>query len=83
MEDLAEGLELAVQCNMIPDDDTQELVVTAWDNSTVDNWRITLRGGKTRIFPAVVLHVDDDPSELQGRTVFNFTLKISGDIVRG
>jgi predicted secreted protein len=83
MQDLAEGLELAIKCNMIPDNTSQELVVTAWENSSIDNWRVTLRGGKTRIFPAVVLHVDDDPSELDGRTVFNFTLKIAGDIARG
>jgi hypothetical protein len=83
MEDLADGLELAVKCNMIPDNASQELVVAAWVAASVDNWRVTLRGGKTRIFPAVVLHVDDDPSELDGRTVFNFTLKIAGDIARG
>ena len=83
MEDLAEGLELAVKCNMIPANASQELVVAAWVAASVNNWRVTLRGGKTRIFPGVVLHVDDDPSELDGRTVFNFTLKIAGDIVRG
>lgn len=82
-QDLADGLELAIKCNMIPDDAAQELVVAAWENSTQNNWEVTFRGGKTRIFPAVVLHFDDDPSELDGRTVFNFTLKIAGNIVRG
>lgn len=83
MQDLAEGSELAVKCNMIPDNISQELVVTAWENSSLNNWRVTFRGGKTRIFPARVIHVDDDPSELDGRVVFNFTLKITGDILRG
>ncbi len=83
--DLAEGQELPVKCNMIPSDAAQDLVRTAYDNGTVNNWKVTFRGtpGKYRLFPAIVTHLDDDPSELDGRVVFNFTIKITGTITRG
>jgi hypothetical protein len=82
-EDLADGEELQVKCNMIPDDTAQELVVAAYNAGSVDNWKVTFVGGKYRIFPGVVLAYHDDPSELDGRVVFDFTVKIAGNIIRG
>jgi hypothetical protein len=81
-EDLAEGEELQVKCNMIPDNVAQELVVTAYTGGTTNNWKVTFVGGKTRTFPGVVLALHDDPSELDGRVVFDFTIKIAGNITR-
>ena len=80
--DLADGNELTIECNEIPGDAAQELVRTANENSTVDNWRVEYRDGTTETFPAIVLQAGTDPSELDGRVVFRFVLKIAGAITR-
>ena len=36
----------------------------------------------SRTFPAIVLQAGTDPSELDGRVVFRFALKIAGAIIR-
>ena len=80
--DLADGNELTIECNEIPGDTQQDLVRTAHENSTVDNWQVEYRDGTTETFPAIVLSAGTDPSELDGRVVFRFTLKIAGAITR-
>jgi hypothetical protein len=80
--DLADGNELTVECNEIPGDTEQDLVRTAHTDSTTDNWKVEYTDGSYEIFPAIVLAVGTDPSELDGRVVFRFTLKIAGAIER-
>lgn len=80
--DLADGEEMPVECNEIPGDTAQELVRTAHANSTKCNWKVTYKDGSYDVFQAVVLALGTDPSELDGRVVFGFTLKIAGTITR-
>lgn len=79
---LEDGNELTVECNEIPGDTQQDLVRAAKAAKSTDNWKVTYQGGSYEIFPAVVLAVGTDPSELDGRVVFRFTLKIVGAITR-
>lgn len=80
--DLADGEEMAIECNEIPGNAAQELVRTAYANATKDNWKVTYKDGSYDVFEAVVLAMGTDPSELDGRVVFGFTLKIAGAITR-
>lgn len=80
--DLADGAEIQVECNEIPGNTSQDLVRTAHDDATKDNWKVTYRDGSTEIFPGIVLRLETDPSELDGRVILRFVVKIAGAIAR-
>ena len=79
---LEDGNELTIECNEIPGDTAQDLVRTARANKTTDNWQVEYVDGTTETFPAIVLGLETDPGELDGRVVFRFFLKIVGAITR-
>jgi hypothetical protein len=80
--DLADGDEIAVEANEIPGNTSQEAVRTANTAAGVNNWQVTYRDGTTETFPGIITALQTDPSELDGRVVFRFTVKIAGAIDR-
>lgn len=80
--DLADGSEIQVEANEIPGNTSQNLARTAHDDATKDNWKVTYRDGTTEVFPGIVLRLETDPSELDGRVILRFVVKIAGAIER-
>lgn len=79
--DLAEGDEVSCEANWIPGNTSQGNIQTAYNNSTQDNYKITMRDGTTYVFPGVCTQAKRDPSALDGRVVFKFNVKVAGNIV--
>jgi hypothetical protein len=80
--DLADGDEIAVEANEVPGNISQDAVRTAYDAATTDNWKVTYRDGTTEVFTGIVMRLQTDASELDGRVIFRFTVKIAGAITR-
>ena len=80
--DLKEGKELAIEANDIPGNTSQEAVRTNEANSSRSNWKITYRDGTTELFPGIITDIETDPSDMKGKVVFRFTVKIAGAVVR-
>lgn len=80
--DLKDGNEIKVQANDIPGNTSQELVRTADANSTKNYWKVAYRDGTTEVFQGVIMSLETDASDLKGRVVLNFTIKIAGAITR-
>lgn len=80
--DLKDGKDLQIEANDIPGNTSQELVRTSEANSTKPNWKVVYRDGTSEIFPGIVTDIETDPSDMKGKVVFRFTLKIAGAVVR-
>jgi predicted secreted protein len=81
--DLKDGKEIKIEANDISGNASHALVRAAEANSTKPNWKIVLRDGAYVIFPGVITDIDDlDPSDMKGKVVFRFTIKIAGTVVR-
>jgi hypothetical protein len=74
--DLKEGNELQAEAIDIVDNTSQGLVRTADDDSTKDNWQILDRNGKGYQFIGLVMGTETDYSDMRGKVVFRFTLKV-------
>jgi predicted secreted protein len=79
-----DGDEISVQGNYLATNANQQLVRTAFDDETTDNWQLVLTTAagateETFSFAAIVTHWDVDP-QLEDRRVFNFTLKRTGAV---
>jgi predicted secreted protein len=80
--DLKDGKDLQIEANDIPGNVSQELVRTCEANSTKPNFKVVYRDGTYEIFPGIVTDIETDPSDMKGKVVFRFTLKIAGAVVR-
>ncbi len=80
--DLKDGKDLQIEANDIPGNVSQELVRTSEANSTKPNWQVEYRDGTKEIFPGIITDIETDPSDMKGKVVFRFTLKIAGAVVR-
>jgi hypothetical protein len=78
--DLKDGKEIQAEANHIPANTSQGLIRTADANSSVDNYMIIGRDGNGFAFPAIITNLETDFSDLKGRVVFRFTLKIAGNV---
>jgi len=78
--DLKDGKDIQCEANYIYGNASQALVRAADTGSTVDNWRIVGRDGNGFQFPAIITALETDFSDMKGRVVFRFTLKIAGDV---
>ena len=81
VEDLAEGEELACQANYIPGDTNQGKFYDAYADKEEHRFLVTFRDGSTLAFPGRCLGWHIDPSELDGRVMISFNIKIVGSIV--
>ncbi len=79
-EDLEDGPTLECQANEIPGNTSQDLVRTAYRNRTKCYWKMELKNGRTEIFLGHVTKCGTDPSALQGRQIFKFSVKVDGDV---
>lgn len=82
---LEDGNEMTVEANYVSSalaTTAQNKVRAARVAKSTDNWKVQFVNGSYRIFPAIVIGLDDDASELDGRVVFRFVLKIVGNITR-
>ncbi len=80
--DLKDGKDLQIEANDIPGNASQELVRTSEANSDKPYWKIEYRDGTTEIFPGIITDIETDPSDMKGKVVFRFTLKIAGAVTR-
>ena len=74
--DLSEGNELPCSAIDIPDNVSQGLVRTADANASKDNWQVLDRNGKGYQFIGVVMGADTDYSDMNGKILLNWNLKI-------
>jgi predicted secreted protein len=79
--DLKEGNEIAVQANDIDSNASQALIRAADAASSKDNYQVIARTGFGYQFPGVIMKLDTDYSDLKGRVVLSFSIKIAGDII--
>lgn len=77
-----EGDEIAVECNNVPGNTSQNLVRTAHADKTTDNWQVILNNGQTFAFAAIVIREETDPGEIRGKQIFRFTIKVTGALTR-
>ena len=78
--DLKDGKEIQVEANHIANNSSQGLIRSADAASSVDNYMIIGRDTNGFLFPAIIMNLETDFSDLKGRVVFRFTLKIAGDV---
>ena len=81
-QDLEDGNTVAVQCNEIPGNASQNLVRASRTAKTKLYWKVIFKNGATEIFQALVTSLNTDASDLMGRQIFAFELKITGQIYR-
>lgn len=80
--DLKDGKQISVEANEIFGNASQALVTAADVASSVDNWKVVYRNGSYDLFPGLIMDIETDPSDLKGRVVFRFVLKITGTVSR-
>lgn len=79
-QSLAEGEELEVTGNYIPNDATVALFKAAYTAKNAYNFKVTLSdSGGSWIFPGIVLAWKVDPSELDGKVANSFRIKMTGE----
>lgn len=76
VHDLKEGNELQCEAVDIVDNTSQGLVRTADDDSSKDNWQVLDRNGKGWQFIGLVMGAETDYSDMRGKVVFRWTLKV-------
>jgi hypothetical protein len=76
---VAEGEELEVTSNHIPDDADVAKFKAAYTAKTAKNFLITLSDGGKYLFPGIVLGWKIDPSELDGLVKSSFRIKMTGE----
>jgi hypothetical protein len=78
--DLKDGKEIQCEANYIYGNASQALVRAADTASSVDNYQIIGRDNHGYQFPAIITSLETDFSDMKGRVVFRFTLKIAGAV---
>jgi hypothetical protein len=83
---LADGLEITMSCNYVPNDTTQQTLLTAQANRITKNFKYIAPVGssspvKTFSFAALVIGWETGETTPNTITHLNFTLKFSGAII--
>jgi len=78
--DLKDGQEIQVEANHLHGNASHALVRAADTGSTVDNWMVIGRDTHGWLFPGIIMRLETDYSDLKGRVVFRFTIKIAGAV---
>jgi hypothetical protein len=79
---LADGVEIPLQLNFLPDDPQAQALKDAYDNDTVVNFRIARKSGSPAItfdFAAIV-RAWNVTGPIGARAVLQFTVKVSGGV---
>jgi len=77
---IAEGDEVALQCNWVVSETGQEAARTAFDGGEPVNFEVVAPDSdETVTFPGIVTHHDVD-RPLDNKQVFNLTVKIAGPL---
>lgn len=82
-QSLAEGNDLPLQANYVEGAAAAAAFEAAYNDKEAHDFCLTLTNDKTRTFPAIITSWNEDFSELDGRVMVNFTLKLVGTIVKG
>lgn len=79
---LADGVEIPLQCNFIPEDATLESMYDSYQSDTVRNFRISYKDGSpTKYFQfAATIRAWNITGPIGEKSVMQFTLKISGAV---
>lgn len=80
--DLKDGAEIQVEANEVFGNASQGLIRTAEAASGQDNYKIVYRNGSYDLFPGVIMNMETDASDLKGRVIFRFVIKIAGAVSR-
>lgn len=78
--DLKDGAEIQVEANNVYANASQALVRAADAASTTNYWRVIGRDTHGWQFPGIITKLETDYSDLKGRVVLRFTIKIAGNI---
>lgn len=79
---VTEGQEIAVEANEVYNNVSQDEVRSRHTAGSLDNWRLVFNSGATETFPALVIMTETDASDIRGKVIFRFTLKIAGQSTR-